>query len=312
MVTEDAQDPEDEQVARFNESFYRSDPADYLRTRFQLLMLTGGKRSQLEELLAEGVEFAGVTIGPTGPEVDHAGDADDDSALGPFLTIESQQLLHHAAETVLRLFLVHASRATVPWVELSSQRSFSKFKREVESEFIDEAPAAELIGYVCFGNRIRPPDVDPADWDGAVSGIRAFLRSFAECFLDDANLYNSIKHGLGVTAGEAVALIDAHQVGHGPSIEYPESAAWAGDGTRTWSLTTRWVDVGQSIGLTFVAIRMIETIWSIGRFRHIGGPSAAEIFFPSAVRPDDLRGPDRPPMRRMSWHLLRESKHPAS
>lgn len=57
MVTEDAQDPEDEQVARFNESFYRSDPADYLRTRFQLLMLTGGKRSQLEELLAEGVEF---------------------------------------------------------------------------------------------------------------------------------------------------------------------------------------------------------------------------------------------------------------
>lgn len=35
---------EDLKVRDFNESFYRSDPADYLETKLQLLMLAGGKQ----------------------------------------------------------------------------------------------------------------------------------------------------------------------------------------------------------------------------------------------------------------------------
>lgn len=307
MTTDHPGQP-DVHIQRFNESFYRSDPADYLLTRFQLLMLAGSRQSELARLLAKGVEFGGMTIGPTESATDDEMLPVDD-CLDPFLTIESQQLLHHASETVLRLFIVHGTQAAVPWVEMSSQRSPKEFKEQICLEFVENSPSPDLIGYVCLGNSRCPPEKVSSDWDGAIDGITAFLRTFAVHILEEANLYNAIKHGLGVTAGDAVATIGGQQLGFGTSVEYPESDTW-NEGSRPWSLTTRWIDLTQSLGLTTVAIEMIGSIWKLGRYRHLGGTAAGNLFFPVTLRPNDLQGPNRPPMQRMSWKLLTEVQNP--
>lgn len=297
----------DQAIRHFNETFYRSDPADYLLTRLQLLILVGARSRELGALLADGVSYAGVTLG-SGEPSDRAETEGEDDDLAAFLTIESQQLLHHACETALRLFLVHASRTSVPWIALSSERSFSKFKQTVRAEFVDTSPAPELIAYVCLGNRERPTEVEATQWDGAIEGIAAFLQAYAECFLDDALIYNAIKHGLGVSAGEAQAIVNSHHLGHGPSIQFAESTNWDSGDVRDWSLTTRWIDVGQSLSLVASATELIGSIWRIGRFRKLGGTSAGDLFFPVGLRPSDLTGSERAPMRRMSWRLLSERR----
>ena len=100
----------------FNESFCRSDPADYLRTRLQLLVLTGTRLADLSQLIATGVEYAGMRFGPAADEEPPV-TADEpltNHSVESFLTIESQTLMHHASETVLRLFLLHAEQSHTP------------------------------------------------------------------------------------------------------------------------------------------------------------------------------------------------------
>lgn len=294
-------------VQRFNEAFYRSDPADYLQTRWELLLLAAGKQRELAALLADGVEFENVRLGPGDDTSDEDSEVPDLSA---FVTIESQQLLHHASETLLRLFLVHADRLRVPWVVLRSQTSLSALKKDVRATFVDGVPAQEVVGYVCLGNRTCPEQTPRDEWDGSVEGLVAFLRTFAQRFLDDANLYNGIKHGLGVTAGQALLLIDQHQMGDGPSVEYPEFDPWTPQRTRTWRLTTRWLDISESLALTRVAVHMIDSIWRIGRSRHGLGDSIGDVFLPGSMRPADLRSPGRAPMTRMSMTVLEETRAP--
>ena len=292
-------------IQRFNESFYRSDPADYLLTRLQLVALAGAKRTELGDMLAAGIQFERFTVGPADGQ---PAPTDNDADFDAFLTIETQQLLHHASETVLRLFLVHSAGAEVPWVELNATRSFGKFKESVEAEFIRRKPDPKAVAYVCLGGRKAPSGTDPSEWAGAIEGLTAFLRTFAQTFLDDAPLYNAIKHGLGVSAGDAVALLDSHQMGGGSSVEFPESDGWTADDTRTWSLTTRWIDRSESMMLVAAAVHMIGSIWKIGRFRTLGGPAAGELFFPVSFRPAQFRSSTRLPMRRMSFRLLEETR----
>jgi hypothetical protein len=297
-------------VQRFNESFYASNPADYLQTRLELMLLVGARRNELRDLLAAGLEYAGVTVGvhPGGAEAE--GDNDDDDhnqALDRFLVVESQQLLHHACETALRLFLVHAARPKVPWVELAGLRDFRAFKERVEETFIATTPARDLVGWVCLGSAAATEDVSEEKWEAAVDGLTAFLREFGQRFLDEAHLYNSIKHGLGVSPGDAILVIDGEVMGAGPSIDYPESGPWTGD-VRSWSLTTLWPDLTETIALTYVATQVVSSMWTLGRHRHLGKATNASVYFPDDVRPTDLRGARQAPGRRMSWRLVEERR----
>lgn len=298
-------------VTRFNESFYRSDPADHLLTKLHLMFLAGSKHDELRDLLEAGGEYAGVTIGaraeatesaePTLPDVDAERDLDR------FIVVESQQLLHHACETALRLFFVHAASSKVPWVELARFRNFGKFKEQVKRTFVDNDPPRGAVSWVCLGSESPTGDTSQATWDDAIDGLIAFFREFAKHFLSDANLYNSIKHGLGVSPGDAVLLVEGQEMGAGPSIEFPESGNWDGD-MREWSLTTVWPDIAESLGLSYVAIQIISSMWRIGRYRYLGTDSDQPIYFPDQLRPSDLRGAAHAPLRRMSWKLVEERR----
>ena len=300
--SESASPGEDGGIQRLNSSFYSADPADYIFTRLQLLLLAGGRQDDLERLWQEGLEFGALTVGPT------VGGQDlDEPKLERFLLIESQQLLHHAAETVLRIFLVHTAGVAVPWIELAGERSFSNFKKRVQKEFLDGVPRPETIGHVCLGHRVRPEEIAHDEWYGAIEGLQAFLRTFAQLFLEQANLYNAIKHGLGVSAGNASLVVAGHQMGQGNSVEFPESTNWK-DGSRTWSLTTYWPDINYSLGLIYIAVQTIESIWGLGAHRRVGRHVPERLFMPTTLRPVDLMSPSRAPAERMSMQVLEERR----
>lgn len=296
-------------LRRGNDSFYRSNPADYLETKLNLLVLAGARHVELGQMLMDGVEYAGIRIGPgladpSSEEVAGAEVGDDD--FDRYFTIESQRLLHHACETALRLFLVHASGSRTPWIEMNRDRSFPRFKKAVRATFVDGSPDPEAVALVCLGSRGPRESVTAEEWDEAVASITAFLKAFAVCILDDAELYNGIKHGLGVTAGDAVLIVEDSEIGAGPSVEYPVSSDWDAGGNRTWSVRTRWLDRTWSLGMVKVAINLIRTIWALGHYRHAGGPASGPVWFPGPFTPDNIRSAHRLGGRHMTWHLATE------
>lgn len=96
-----------------------------------------------------------------------------------------------------------------------------------------------------------------AGLSGGPNGCRGDCRNPSRVVLDDAELYNTIKHRLGLSAGNAVFLMDSTAMSSGLSVEFPVPSDLA-DGARTWSMTTRWIDLTESLGLARVAINMIE------------------------------------------------------
>src|SRR5689334_18678383 len=103
-------DDEQQALRRLNEDFYSADPSDYITTRLRFLLLATAEDSRLAELL-DGIEYEGLAA--VHPTDDEQGEGDPESAQAEkrarlnYLAIESEQLLHHAAETLLRLYLAH-------------------------------------------------------------------------------------------------------------------------------------------------------------------------------------------------------------
>ena len=62
--------------------------------------------------------------------LDRSTEARDDLHVA-FLVTESQAVLHHVSEALIRLFLAHADGGDCPWMEVAALRNFSKFKQEV-------------------------------------------------------------------------------------------------------------------------------------------------------------------------------------
>jgi hypothetical protein len=124
---------EDITAARFqqlNERFYTADPADYFRIRLSTLVLVAGRAGDLLGLLKEGVEYGRIQAkADTDAEVDAAD-------IARYVTIESQVLLHHAAEALIRLFLAHVGNPPCPWFELSAETDFGNFKRRVQDQLV--------------------------------------------------------------------------------------------------------------------------------------------------------------------------------
>lgn len=278
---------------RLNHQFYTAEPARYFHQRWLSLMLLAGRTDEVTTMLRSGVSYEHVSV-----------DAAEVSAEGVhhYVSMESQVLLHQVSETLLRLFLAHWSSSGCPWLDLASERTPGKFKRRVEEEIIG-LPLLELqepVLFVFLGDaQLRPKALPVEAWQRGIANLIAFLRSFASRWLEDAPLYNSLKHGLSVVPGEVQLafaeqpdLSDARVFGHGTSVDFLDSEV-SGPKRRAWKQTTRWLDVGESLALAEVAQHMIESMWLFGRARYAGGPVPKRLFVPTDIGPHTFRSPNR-------------------
>jgi hypothetical protein len=281
-----------DQIRALNEQFYAADPAHYLRLRLASLLVLVDRPEDVEAMVRSGVSYAGVTLVAEANADDEA-DEDDDEFLRRYATAESQVLLHQTAEAVIRLFLAHADAQDCPWLEVAMRSDFGPFKRDVERWIL--APGREpilrdAVARVFTGRQDTPPE-GGVEWDRGVEHLVEFVRRFADLWLTDSRLYNSLKHGLAVIPSAALVLIDSQVMGDGPSLASLEYERRDG-GVRHWSIVTRWIDLQESLALIEVGQQMIGALWAIARARYVVGSGEVPLYLPR-IGPDQLRSVGR-------------------
>lgn len=260
-----------------NETFYRARPDAYFNQRLESLMLVAGKSEQLAELLSEGITVGRLKAGGAQkPKLTERQRAEVEQDRQRFVITEAEVLLHHAAETLLRLYLAHERLPPCPWLVLAGERSFAQFKEKVAKLGIELGGEERKINVaaVFFGasNRTSIQPTPPEDeWKAGLGNLSTWLAWFAEHFLD-SGVYNVAKHGLALQAGNAAfQLGDDERISRsGSSLEYVES--YKADTGRRWRRTTQWVDADRWMGYIFVACRLMKGLMEVARARYTGAP----------------------------------------
>ena len=262
------QETEGNLFERLNRQFYSSSPASYFRARFHMLFLLVGRPEALDALLAEGVEWEGLTA-----RIDLAQQTTEDVRhQAAFVLTESQALFHHATEALIRLFIAHADLPACPWFEVASMRSPVQLRGAA-----DELARA---GWTAR-QRVQLEDVflpgasasNVPEQKRGLEALERLMRSVAQRLNADANMYNSVKHGMTVVAGASSfgVLKDDGSPAFGTtgeSVTFLESEF--DEEQRKWSQTTLWLDVRQTLWLTDLVIAQIEGLWQVARCRYLG------------------------------------------
>jgi len=278
MRDADADLAELEAAPRLNHGLYTAEPHEYFSHRLFFLMLAADRTIDLAQFVRGGLEVDKVKLGPN-PEATE--DKESKQQRYRFVLAESLTLLHHVAETLLRLYFAHAGTPPAPWLALARDRSPEKFKAKVRRRFTDNNHLTEedreVIATVFHGSSdltsIDPPP-PPERVAAGITNIDRWLRYFAREFLDYAPLYNATKHGLAIqpenaelTFSEADAD-EAFLTMVGPTILYLEQREH--EGRKKWSETTRWFSLEETLLASRIGIKMIEGLWDVARARYVG------------------------------------------
>jgi hypothetical protein len=273
-----------------NKDFYSTPPHEYLMQQVTALLAMREKGEAVKGLLDPEFKVGEVELltQSNSPEVERA-------IRHRFVIAESHVLLHHAAETLLRMYLAHVDRPAEPWIVLASEYRFARFKQKIAELKTSLSPgeAADQIHFVFHGS-VTPdglqPRPDRSVWNGAVDNIRAYLIRLAEIFLD-SDSYNAAKHGLAVSAGmtQVDVTVEEESVwsASGSTLTYlslrPE------DGYKEWKRVTRWFSPAQSIGLTIATCHLLQLLWTAARHHYLGETGAFPTLFEKRPWPR-LRG----------------------
>jgi hypothetical protein len=248
-----------ENLEALNEQFYSGQPWIYFLQRLANLMLIASGDEAIERRFADGISLGALNIAIQRPAPDVTPSAEQ-----TFAAIESQLLLHHAAETTLRFAYAHAEPDPCPWLRMARLTNAGQFKAWVDDELV--TPAAEQVDALVM----RLFVVDDAS-EANIRTLTDWLRLFASEFLDAAP-YNAAKHGMALQAAaqqwqievDGQALLSAD----GASLDWLAVADV--DGRRRWARTSRILSVEGTAMAVFAATRLMAGMWDRARAEHLG------------------------------------------
>lgn len=271
------------QYAEMNRRFFADPvgPSRYLTYRMRDLMLGASASDLVKQAVAEGVTFQELTM------VRSAADDDlyEPETISRFVAMDATVLLHHAAESLMRLCLAVADGRPCPWLEIGRLRLAGDFKEALEDflQAIREEPTRqkvrrvfdgwgthdELKGHVKRTGRGKVPT--PEVCDDAGRAVDRLLVHGCNVLLNDAGVYNAAKHGLAVLSGEASAMLGDGEVvsASGPSLTYLEIRDDGEDGERKWNETTAWVKADRSLALVQLMVGRMDNAWGLARVRYL-------------------------------------------
>ena len=305
----------DEEVAarikKLNVDFYRLDPVNYFLFRLRNLLLSAGRGLELERMLIEGVEVGVFSMRvPDGSKVDSL-DEEQQEERDAFVTLETEVLLHHVSETLLRLYLTHEQGPACPWISLSRERSPRRFKNKVSGlvKRLQTPEGEEGLARVLLGNTDRTVfgDSGPSgeEWTELIDNTRLWLSWFAGYMLD-GDVYNAAKHGLGVSpsrTGVKVEIDGKELAGaSGPCLEFLQSVRLDGDQGREWQGTTKWVHWDRLFGAIHIGCQLIDRLWTVARYRY-GESERLDLTLRIFATPSALLRPDGMDLAKISHSL---------
>jgi hypothetical protein len=274
-----------DEFPRLNAAFYSAEPHSFLRARVAILAVAAAKPEVIQQALSDGLDYRGLQVGAMADANEGVEVADEDHEREreeAFVISDAVSVLHHASETLLRFYLAHAPGidgkvSPCPWIEMAQALSHAQLKKRHVERFdglpLDDARFRELAIVFYVG---RPEQEHPQGEQikKSIESIEQWLTHFAGVFVQDAHLFNALKHGLAVRAGSASMQIQtpADEGRETPLIQAKGSSVafleQAGD-DRLWHETTRWVRPDRMLAEADVAARMLENIWRVGRIRYL-------------------------------------------
>ncbi|HYH54570.1 MAG TPA: hypothetical protein VD761_10620 [Solirubrobacterales bacterium] len=263
-------------VHQLNLDFYRLEPASYFFFRLRNLLLSAGRGLELEQLMGKGVDVGTFHVSaPEGQEL-HALDEEQREAQHAFVTLETEVLLHHVGETLIRLYMAHEHSPACPWIAMSRERSPRRFKAKTKNllERLDSPSGRDQMAAVFFNttDRLAFGDKAPDEkvWGELLDSTKAWLSWFGTYILD-GDVYNAAKHGLGVHPQRLSLSVEIDGKpfigGSGPCLEYLQSSR-TDDGDRQWRKTTKWVQWDRHFGCIFVAAQLIHRLWTVAQVQY--------------------------------------------
>lgn len=283
-----------ETLNALNKQFFELDPWAYLHTRLLGLVAAAGKPAAFAEMFKGDITVGGRL------KVTGTGKPPSPEQVERFVAVDSEVLLHHAAETVLRAYLAFASRPDAPWLEIAAEWHARDFKKKVKRRFHDRPATSDDLDEtaVLLLGSARPPDDGTSyeDWRRATINIETFLREFAAHWLDGSVTYNSLKHGLAARAVEQSLHIGSDQA-EGTPVEIDGMTLAVVEGQRRkedesieWFMTTKWVHIEANLTLVWIATQLLKSAWAIaGSSYGHPLPEGAQVWYPVDFTPDQLR-----------------------
>jgi hypothetical protein len=271
-----------------NRRFYtRPGPQEYFTNRFTALMRQIGQTAPTEDTT---YTYGGLSV-TDGPD-DNPDDADEaKEECDRFAALDATVLLHHASESLVRLYLAHSERNPCPWVALAEMKQPRVFPAKLRNlkerlqrgdpELLDDL--MEVFTYSKTSEHLAEP-VTNESWEEHREAIAALLQFCTTRLLDDSNLYNSAKHGFGVSAGEAgIAVGDLIET-RGPSISFLDFNPRA---NIPWNIATTWVNPERYLTAVFLISQQLGNLWNCARmhYRH----EKAEPFRIVNLNPETVR-----------------------
>lgn len=269
---------------RLNDEFYASSPSTYFRDRLQMLVLRGANPNVIDENLGAQTTWGQLGVMALESRAEGAEEAAEKQAEHlRFLVTESQVLLHHAAETLLRMYLAHEARAECPWLEIAASKDGRRFREDLDelARSTWDRERMDAAGWVFLGG---VPTQPTAEWTDARDAAVRLLRVLAQTVNVESQLYNAAKHGATALGGAGSIHFLASEPGAAPpeiTAKLLQDRAVLGaddvnvaylerEGTRkhgTWFHKTQWVNPERAAYLAQLAIVQMEALWIVARWR---------------------------------------------
>ena len=266
-----------ENYERLNSDFYEGKPWLYFDRRLMHVARLAANAEAYHDALETPIRLGPMVMAevPRSHSDDEPPGLDDQS----FVAAEAQVLLHHTAETLLRLMHAHApdTEGVFPpcaWLGMSRVRPW-ELNAWIKTRIRDSSPEDRgRLAAKAFGEVLTSEELTEA--------AAQHLGLCAEHFLD-ADSYNAAKHGFAVQGARRrltvelpdLVLIDTQ----GLTID------WLAVRRGQWVCTSRWFSVEATIAVSFMATRLIQALWIAARKRYLGTPVTLEF---ALAPPHDL------------------------
>ncbi|OPX12577.1 hypothetical protein [Mycobacterium sp. AT1] len=262
------------QYAELNAVFYTADPVEFIRMRIESLSLMASTDEQLGSLFEANRIVGAAHFGPMPPP--------PLDARQRYIRMEAVMIANHASETLLRLFFAHVEHPECPWLGMSASTNFGEYKGKVATA-LDRGFDREAIATVFLGGVGRVDSVvqlTDAEFEDAIDGLQLLLTDCANRVLDDAFLYNAVKHGVSAVAVDDDEAKMTWQplngepeiIHEGPTHVYLHKAA-SHNAAKTeahWWLTMEDSNPGRELSVSVLITRALGSLWDVARRRYLG------------------------------------------
>jgi len=288
MPAEEDENLANEQFGELNRQFFasRHGPHVYLTHRICGLVRQASNSEASRAAAAEGLHLGEVVL-----TIDREDPMYDEAHL--FAALDATVLLHHASESLLRLYISMLDDEPCPWLATARTRSPGIFKKKVKAAIssLDAEAGRQQLSLLLLGHRSYEASVAivtraggkavPEElWDSCLKGGADLLKHAATVFLEEAPVYNAAKHGLALLSGEASVRYgddDSPIRAQGPSLTYLETIR-ANSGERKWAQTTRWLKPDQAVAETQLLVGTIAKLWTVAQSRYAAMKSEDSVW----------------------------------